>query len=157
MLDIGNLITERLGVLADPIIGLTEGFNSFVNVIGEVINYMNPWHENFFLKVAFIPSEGYLEAYVTDIKEMFDGKFTFISEIRDFLGNLFGAVIDPNPDPPEFTINLPGGKWGSGSVKIIDFSMFAQYRAFILNFIRVILWIPFLLKLYKRLPSLVYQ
>lgn len=118
---------------------------------------MNPWHENFFLKVAFIPSEGYLEAYVTDIKEMFDGKITFISEIRDFLGNLFGAVIDPNPDPPEFKINLPGGKWGQGSLKIIDFSMFAQYRAFILNFIRVILWIPFLLKLYKRLPSLVYQ
>ena len=157
MLDIGNLIEEGLGVLANPIIGLTEGFNSFVTAIGEVINYLNPWHENFFLKVAFIPSEGFFESYVTDIKEMFDGKITFISEIRDFLGNLFGAVVDPDPDPPEFKINLPGGKWGTGSVQIIDFSLFAPYRAFILNFIRVLLWIPFMLKLYRRLPSLVYQ
>lgn len=146
-----------MGVLAGPINDVKEGFNSFVNAIGEIINYINPWHENFFMTVAFIPSEGYLEAYVTDIKEMFDGKFTFISEIRDFLGNIFGAVVDPNPDPPEFRINLPGGKWGAGSVKIINFSLFAPYRAFILNFIRVTLWIPFLLKLYKRLPSLVYQ
>jgi len=109
------------------------------------------------LKLALIPSDGFYEAYVTDIREMFDGKFTFISEIRDFLGNLFGAVVDPDPNPPKFEINLPGGKWGTGSVQIIDFSLFAPYRAFILNFIRVLLWIPFLLKLYRRLPSLVYQ
>jgi len=146
-----------LGILADPIEALGQGFNSFVSTIGEIINYINPWHEDFFLRVALVPSEGFIEDYVTDIKEMFDGKFTFISEIRDFLGNLFGAVVDPDPDPPEFKINLPGGKWGTGSVIIIDFSLFATYRAFILNFIRVLLWIPFMLKLYRRLPSLVYQ
>lgn len=146
-----------MGVLAGPINDVKEGFNSFVNSISSIINFLDPTHEDFFLTKAVIPSEGYIESYVTDIKVMFDGKFTFISELRDFLGNLFGAVVDPNPAPPEFRINLPGGKWGAGSVKIIDFSLFAPYRAFILNFIRVTLWIPFLLKLYKRLPSLVYQ
>lgn len=157
LVDIGDIVEEGLGVLARPIGELSEGFNSFVNTIGEIINYINPWHDDFFLRPAFIPSEGYIESYVTDIKVMFDGKFTFISELRDFLGNLFGAVVDPDPAPPEFKINLPGGKWGQGSVKIIDFSLFAPYRSFILNFIRVLLWIPFLLKLYRRLPSLVYQ
>lgn len=146
-----------MGILADPIESLGQGFNNFVSTLGEIINYINPWHENFFLRVAFIPSEGYLESYVNEIREIFDDKFTFISEIRDFLGSLFGAVINTDPKPPEFTINLPGGKWGQGSIKIIDFSLFAPYREFILNFIRVLLWIPFLLKLYRRLPSLVYQ
>jgi len=146
-----------VGVLTGPINELTQGFSNLLNVIGEMINYMNPWHEDFFLRVALIPSDGFIETYVADIKEMFDGKFVFISEIREFLGNLFGAVIDQDPDPPEFKINLPGGKWGTGSVKIIDFSLFAPYRQYILNFIRVTLWIPFMLKLYKRLPSLVYQ
>lgn len=146
-----------MGILANPINELREGFNSFVNTIGEIINFLNPWHEKFFLKVAFIPSEGYFEEYVADIKTIFDTKFIFISDVRDFLGNIFGAVINTNPDPPEFKINLPGGKWGQGSVKIIDFSLFAQYRMFVINFIRVILWIPFLLKLYRRMPSLVYQ
>lgn len=136
---------------------MREGFNSFVSSISNVINLLNPWHEDFFLTAAFVTSEGYLETYATDIIEMVNGKFTFISGIQDFLGNLFSAVIDIDPEPPEFKVNLPGGKWGQGSVKIIDFSLFAQHRTFILNFIRVILWIPFLLKLYKRLPSLVYQ
>ena len=157
MLDIGNLITEGLGVLADPIEALGQGFNSFVNNIGEIINYINPWHEDFFLRVALVPSEGFIQEYVTDIKEMFDGKFTFISDLRDFLGNLFDAVVDPDPNPPEFEITLPGGKWGSGKVEIIDFSIFARYRPFILNFFRVLLWIPFLMKLYRRLPQLIYQ
>ena len=71
------------------------------------------------MNAAFIPSEEFLEEYVTDVKTIFDNKFTFISDIRNFLGSLFGAVIDPNPDPPEFTINLPGGKWGQGSVKLL--------------------------------------
>lgn len=118
---------------------------------------MNPYHENFFLKVAFIPSEGFYEEFITDIKTMFDSKFAFVSDIGNFLGSIFGSVINVNPDPPEFTVNLPGGKWGEGSIKIIDFSIFADYRPFILNFMRVVLWIPFLIKLYKRLPSLVYQ
>lgn len=146
-----------MGILANPIEALGQGFNSFVNTIGEIINYINPWHEEFFLRVALVPSEGFLEEYVTDIKEMFDGRFTFISDLRDFLGNLFDAVVDPDPNPPEFEINLPGGKWGQGKVKIIDFSLFAQYRPFILNFFRVLLWIPFLMKLYRRLPQLIYQ
>ena len=168
-----------MGVLAGPIETLGEGFNNFIDGVGDffenlieslgtwfedvgqwfdnLISYLDPTSDSFCLKVALVPSEGFIQEYVTDIKEMFDGRLTFISEIRDFLGNLFGAVVDPDPAPPEFMINLPGGKWGQGSVKIIDFSLFAPYRAFILNFIRVLLWIPFLLKLYRRLPQLVYQ
>lgn len=146
-----------MGILANPIEALGQGFNSFVSTIGQIINYINPWHEDFFLRVALVPSEGFIQEYVTDIKEMFDGKFTFINQIRDFLGNLFDAVVDPDPNPPEFEINLPGGKWGQGKVQIIDFSLFARYRPFILNFLRVLLWIPFLMKLYRRLPQLIYQ
>ena len=157
LIDIGNIVGESLGILADPINALGEGFNSFVNTIGEIINYINPWHDDFFLRAALVPSEGFIETYVADIKEMFDGKFTFISDLRDFLANLFDAVVDPDPNPPEFEITLPGGKWGSGKVEIIDFSIFARYRPFILNFFRVLLWIPFIMKLYRRLPQLIYQ
>lgn len=152
-----NLI-ESLGTWYED---LGQWFDNLVNNLEQwftnIMSYLDPTSDDFFLTVAAVPSEGFIEEYVTDIKDMFDGKFTFISEIRDFLGNLFGAVIDPDPAPPEFMINLPGGKWGQGSVKIIDFSLFAPYRSFILNFIRVLLWIPFLLKLYRRLPQLVYQ
>lgn len=154
--DITDRVQESVGVLVEPLEELKEGFNNFVIAMGEIINLLNPWHENFFMRVAFIPSAGYMEDFRTDIKEMFDNKFSFISEIRDFLAFIFSSPIIDNPGPPEFKINLPGGKWGSGSVQIIDFSIFEDYRLFIINFIRVILWIPFLIKLYKKLPSIVY-
>lgn len=159
--DLGNSIGQWFTNLIDDIQGIAtsieEWFSELFGALGEILNYLNPMHENFFLKIAFIPSEGYFEDFASDIKTSFDGKFTFISDIGNILGSIFGGVFDTDPEPPEFNITLPGGKWGEGSVKVIDFSIFEDYRPFILNFIRVLLWIPFLIKLYKRLPSLVYQ
>lgn len=152
--NLGNDIGSWFEGLSNDITQFAENFN---NTMSNIISYLDPTSDRFFLKLACIPSEGYLETFVTDIKEMFDGRFTFISDLREFLGNLFDAVVDPDPNPPEFAINLPGGKWGSGKVEIIDFSIFARYRPFILNFFRVLLWIPFLMKLYRRLPQLIYQ
>lgn len=143
-------VSESVAVLAEPIAELGQG-------IGKIVDALNPASENFFLNAALIPSEDFMINYVTEIKEEMDQKMGFISQIREFLGNIFGAAINPDPEPPKFEITLPGGKWGKGKVQIIDFSIFARYRPFILNFMRVLLWIPFLIKLYKRLPSLVYQ
>ena len=154
--DIVDSVQESVGLLAEPINELREGFSNFIVAMGEIINLLNPWHENFFLRIAFIPSEGYFEEFRTDIKAVFDNKFSFISEIGNFLAFILSSPIIDNPSPPEFKINLPGGKWGTGSVQIIDFSIFEDYRIFIINFMRVLLWIPFLIKLYKRLPSIVY-
>lgn len=162
------MFQEGLGLLAEPIQSLADGFNNLINgirdffedtiaAIGEVLNYLNPLSEKFILKIAFIPSEGYFEEFAGEIKQSFDNKFAFISGIGDVLKRLFNCVIDTDPKPPEFTVNLPGGKWGRGKVKIIDFSYFAEYRPYILNFIRVLLWVPFLIRLYKRLPNLIYQ
>jgi len=135
-------VQESVGLLTEP--------------IERIINFLNPLHEDFFLRVAFIPSTDYVEVFREEIKAIFDNKLSFINEIRDFLAFIFSTPILDNPGPPEFKITLPGGKWGSGSVQIIDFSIFEDYRLFIINFIRVLLWIPFLIKLYKRLPSIVY-
>jgi hypothetical protein len=139
-----------VGVLAEPIAELGQG-------IGRIIDALNPASENFFLKAAFIPSPDFMMNYATEIKDELDEKMGFITEIKESLGNIFGAVIEPDPVPPKFEITLPGGKWGQGKIKIIDFSIFAQYRPFILNFMRVLLWIPFLMKMYRRLPQLVYK
>lgn len=148
---ITNIINNILD-LKDNIINL---FNQIFEKLREIINYLNPLHEKFFLKLAFIPSEGYFEDFINDIKTVINNKFSFISEIENFLNTIFNVVIDNNPSPPDFTINLPR-KWGNKEVRIIDFSIFDQYRTFILNFIRVTLWIPFIIKVYKRLPSVIY-
>ena len=153
LLDIGNIVTEGLGVLAEPINNLKDELSAFFS---NLISYLNPLSENFILKIAFVPSEGYFEQFIGEIKDVFDEKFQFVDEIGNYLVRLFGAVYDENPDPPSFTVTLPGGKWGTGTIEIIDFSIFADYRFYIRNFIRLILWVPFLMRLYKRLPSVIY-
>ena len=132
--------------LSVPLQNIANGIKELKDNIIEILNFER----------LFVPTEGYFEEFRTDIKEIFDNKFSFINEIRDFLAFIFSTPILDNPGPPEFKITLPGGKWGSGSVQIIDFSIFEDYRLFIINFMRVLLWIPFLIKLYKRLPSIVY-
>lgn len=141
---------ESLAFLAEPIAELGQGLR-------RIIDALNPASENFFLTAAFIPSQEYMIEYVTDIKAALDEKMGFFAEIQEFLGSIFGAVVETDPEPPKFEISLPGGKWGTGKIKIIDFSLYAHYRSYIINLIRVFLWIPFLMKLYRRLPSLIYQ
>lgn len=159
-----NLINSIGQWFANVINGISDFANSVANwfgqvfaTIGEILEHLNPFSEKFFLRIALIPSDGYFERFANDIKQSFDGKFAFISEIGDVLKSLFSGVYETDPEPPEFAINLPGGKWGEGRVKVIDFSIFAEYRQYILNLIRVMLWIPFLIKLYKRLPNIVYK
>jgi len=152
--NLGDDISTWFEEVSNDITQFAENFN---NTMSNIISCLDPTSERFFLKAAFIPSPEFMINYATEIKDALDEKMSFITEIKEFLGNIFGAVIEPDPEPPKFEITLPGGKWGQGEIKIIDFSIFARYRPFILNFMRVLLWIPFLIKLYRRLPGLVYQ
>lgn len=48
-----------------------------------LVDYLNPVSENFFLKLAFIPSEGFLQAQVTELKIVLESKFPLINQVRD--------------------------------------------------------------------------
>lgn len=158
--DIGDMFLGSMEFLVEPIENLGrnvgEWFSDVVSSIDNIVSYLNPFSDTFFLKIAFVPSPGYFEQFISDLKEIYDEKFAFVHQIGYIFGRLFGAVLNESSEPPSFSITLPGGKWGSGSLKIIDFSVFSEYRFFIRNFIRVLLWIPFLIKLYKKLPSIIY-
>jgi len=154
---IGDWLGSVINGISELISSVGNWFAQVFGVIGEILDHLNPFSDKFFLKIAFIPSDGYFERFANEIKQSFDGKFAFISEIGDVLKSLFSGAYETDPEPPEFTVNLPGGKWGEGRVNIIDFSIFADYRLYILNFFRVMLWIPFIIKLYKRLPNIVYK
>lgn len=158
--DIGDMFVGSMEFLVGPIEDLGrdigDWFSGVVASIDNIVSYLNPFSDTFFLKLAFVPSEGFFESFVSDIKQAYDEKFAFTHQVGYVLGRLFGAVINENPEPPSFTITLPGGKWGTGTVKIIDFGVLSDYRFFIRNFIRVLIWVPFLMKLYKKLPSIIY-
>jgi hypothetical protein len=55
-----------------------QGFNNFVSSFGSFLNSFNPASEDFFLKKAFIPSEGYFEDRYEDFEETIQNSFGYI-------------------------------------------------------------------------------
>ena len=121
-----------------------------------ITSYLNPFHENFFgntlknlfstlLQNLFIPSTNPFEDLALKINE----KFGFINQIKEFITNFLGFK-DFGTEPPVFEINYKGTK-----LKIIDFSIFLQYRTFLHSIILAIAWTLFIFRLYKRIPNII--
>jgi phage-related protein len=221
--DIGNLISEGLGVLATPINALADGFNNFISGVGDFftnlidslgswfedignffsnlidslgswfddigqwfadlgndigswfqgvsdkitqfaenfsdamsnfMSYLDPTSENFFLKLAFIPSDGFISGKFNELKVVIDDRLPIIGTLTE-LFNTITDVQSIESTKPKFEIELPD-KWGGQTVEVINFDVIDPYIPYIKTLIRIFLWIPFLIKMYKRLPQVVY-
>lgn len=127
--------------------GLVAPVKSFFKTL---LDYLNPLSDNFFLKVAFIPRDGYFMNYFTDIKGAFDNKIPIVGQLFDFFKVIATATVLDAP-APQFMLNYQGV-----SMSIIDFSFVLEYRTIIVNFIRFTAWFFFLKRLYNRIPSMIY-
>ena len=124
-----------------------------------IISYLNPLDENFFgkklvefigdlLKDLFIPKEDHF----SDLYNEIDNKFGFISQLKELYDSLF-PDNSPNSitSPPNWTITYEGV-----TVTIIDWSAFEAYRGYLHSIIIFIMWASFLIRLYKRIPGIIY-
>lgn len=219
--DIGNLISEGLGVLAEPINALGEGFNNFIEGVGDffenlidslgtwfenlgqwfdnlvndleqwftnlgndigswfeevsnditqfaeninntmssIISYLDPTSERFFLKLAFIPSDGFITEKFNEVKADFDNKLPIVGTLNE----LFDSITQTQSiqtqsiqsTKPKYEIELPD-KWGGQKVEVINFAIIDPYIPYVKTIIRFMIWIPFLIKIYRRLPQIIY-
>ena len=158
--DLGTSIGQWFTNLVDNINGLATSiggwFNDLFSTLGEILNYLNPFHENFFLKIAFIPSEGFIPNKFDELKVEFDNRLPIIGTFTD----LFTSITEVQSKSirstsPTFTMELPS-KWGGQTVQVINFDPIDPYVPFIKTLIRILLWIPFIIKMYKRLPQVIY-
>lgn len=62
---------------------IIELFEWLQENLGSIINVLNPLHDDFFLKQAFVPSETYMQGFYADIKERASGKFPFVQQLHD--------------------------------------------------------------------------
>ena len=143
--------------------------------LGNVLSYLNPFHENFLLRgvleaLQFInPFSdkffGYkiIDGIVAGIEFLFkpqgdtfsnlynklNEKFPFINQIKTLAHSLLGFE-DYGTTTPSFEITYMGTK-----AKIIDFSPFLSYRVWLHGIILAISWFSFIKKLYNRMPKVV--
>jgi hypothetical protein len=158
--DIGNSIGQWFNNLIDDINGLAESiggwFNDLFSTLGEILNYLNPFHENFFLKIAFIPSDGFITGKFDELKGVLDDRLPIIGTFTDLFNSITEVQSQSiNSTSPTFTMELPS-KWGGQTVEVINFDPIDPYVPYIKTLIRFFLWIPFIIKIYKRLPQVIY-
>ena len=124
-----------------------------INLILSVLDYINPFSDNFLLKIAFVPKDGFFSEKFNKLLELIYEKFPFIQQLASVV-NPSTMAVEISERAPSLSFTLPP-KYGGGTYQLVDFSYFEQYRDFILNFIRVVIWFPFLKWLYGRIPSII--
>lgn len=160
--NLGNSIGQWFTNLIDDINGIAESiggwFNDLFSTLGEILNYLNPFHENFFLKIAFIPSDGFISNKFDELKEALDDRLPIIGTLTELFNSMTQnqtRIQSMGSTKPTFTMELPE-KWGGQTVEVINFDIIDPYIPYVKTIIRFMIWIPFLIKIYKRLPQIIY-
>lgn len=94
----------------------------------EVLSYINPFSENFFvykliellinaLKSLFIPADGFLDNYFNELKEWFSARLGFLSYPLDLILNVLERIKTINFEEP--IIQIPDFVEPSTNEKII--------------------------------------
>lgn len=165
--------------LAVPFNAIKEGLSSIIEFFGTVLDYLNPFSDNFILLklwnfltdiVSYINpfSDNFLGKKIVelfsdllkllfipennpfeDLKSKFDEKFSFVGQIKVLINDLLG-FNNYGEKVPEFNMT-----WSGVTFSLIDFSLFLNYRSWLHGIILAIAWFTFLFKTYKKLPSII--
>lgn len=124
-----------------------------LDTINTILDYLNPYSENFFLKIAFVPSDGFVAEKFESLKSTLLSKIPLLQQIADLFETIKATQFGTKPQA--ITVTMPI-QYGGQTYSVINFDYFSQYRTLILNFVRYSAWFFFLKKTYKRLPSIIY-
>lgn len=107
------------------------------------------------LKVLFVPSDDFLDSKVSYLTQ----KFGFVTAIVNSMKQIVTSFIDYQlQEPPVVEINLAAAtsKYDYGDMSVVlDFSWYAPYRNTVNAFLRAILWVPFIWRLFVALPNII--
>lgn len=130
-----------------------EILQGILSKIGEILSYLNPFSENFFLWIALVPSAGFFSAYWSEIYNAWLDKIPIVGQLFAFLDSVKDSTIGQKI--PEFKITLPSDMGGK-TMPIVNFGYFTDYRNIIVNFIRFTAWFIFIKRIWAKLPRVVY-
>lgn len=156
--DVWNSLRELSNNIGNWFEGLGSsiaGFFSELSIkINTILSYLDPFSDNFFLKIAFIPSQEFIDMNNFRMRSLFEDKFTWIDNFRLIFEDI-KTKLDEDSNAPQFNITLPE-RFGGKTVSIINFESFDSVRLLIKNIIRIFIWLFFIFKMYKKLPKIIY-
>lgn len=107
------------------------------------------------MAAVFVPSEDYLSDKMDYISQKF-GFVTTMFEVVELIVEGFGTGNEQ--EPPVVTMNLGNATskyFYGGEVVVLDLSWYAPYKPVVDIFLRSVLWVFFLWRLYVALPNII--
>lgn len=86
---IGNALNSLAEGFRDSINSVIEEVKNIFNKIGLIVDYLNPLHENFFLKIAFVPDPAYFTTKFNSIYNTINSKFPVLAQMIDTVNSLY--------------------------------------------------------------------
>lgn len=151
IVSLGNDIGSWFQGIADKITQFAENFS---NAMSNIMSYLDPTSDNFFLKLAFIPQDGFISGKFNELKVVIDDRLPIIGTLTEVFNTITEAQSIESTKP-KFEMELPS-KWGGQKVEVINFDVIDPYIPYVKTFIRFLIWIPFIIKIYRRLPQIIY-
>lgn len=153
---LGSAIGEgfsNLGLsFSNGINSILEVFTSIGEAIQQIISWLNPFSKDFILKLAFIPSEQYMNNYGDELKGVIMDKFAVVGQIHDTIKALTTA-IDDNVLGNDFRITIDLSKYGIGKQDIVSMTALNYYGEKIKFWISGFIYFLVAMWLYRKFSS----
>jgi hypothetical protein len=121
-------------------------FKGAVDFFNNILSYLNPWSENFFLRIAFVPKEGFMTRSFDKFKTEVFAKFHIDEYVQSLeqlggsrhSGGTFGAVVPFGADSSGGGVGASLNVYGVGAVsgEIVNVSFFEKHKNDIFNIMR---------------------
>lgn len=114
------MVTPLVAV-ADAIEGVAvnifNGFNYLFSQITGILDYLNPFSQNFFIRIALVPSDGYLQGKIDELKTNMDNKFVVYGQIKDTVTSVRESHVDAQNWEG---IKADFSNYGIGEIEIVN-------------------------------------
>ena len=111
-----DITNEKLDEQTDAIKENTETNKGIWETIKDILSYINPFSENFFvyrliellvdaIKSLFIPSDDFFSTYFTDLKEWFSDRLGFLFYPFELVIDILNKILNINFSEPQ--LNIP--------------------------------------------------
>ena len=156
-------VVQSITSVIDYINPFSENFilKGVLDFLGSILDFLNPFSENFFgIKIIEGIGDALEAIFVPDedaINNLINtvrGKFAFIDTIHNTIETLKSMFVDTT-EFPKMTITLPENKWKSGEVTLIDLSWYAPYKPYGDTIISAFIYIFFVWRTFIHLPSII--
>lgn len=150
---IGSIIDAITGGFSNIVGFLTDKLGQIYSAIVSLVDYLNPFSDNFILKIAFVPEEGYFQRKIEELNYKAQDSIGLFGQLKD----TFSAIVDAITDQDEWEgvkVEMSSyGVGGIGEVTIVDPS-FVNYSSNKIKFwISGVIWFTLLLWLIARIAE----